>query len=386
MGYAGHITLHRALILGGDADLQRRVNSLMAEVGHISHVSALDHVPGDIEIARILQLYQPQLVMLVVNSMLTASSFMRRMETNAPGIPVIALSQYTDQRTVRELMLTGVKEFIPIPMVRGHFIEVVERIMGQLKQSGQFEVMRNLFAFVPGKGGSGTSQLACHFASSLAPDLEEGKRMLLLDLDLSSGLSRYLFERSHAYSLVEMIESGVSLDETYWNQFVAKHGNLDVITGGRYNPRHPLTPIQIRVLLDCAFPRYQMICADLTGNSEAFSLEILRRSVRIFLVTSMDPNAIQLTRERYQLLETMGLGRRTGILLNRFPHHVSIAASRVANEVGAPVLAEFDFDDRRVLQAMTNGSMFESGTSTSRQIRKMAQKLVQQQAIAGIRP
>jgi pilus assembly protein CpaE len=386
MGDEGHITLHRALILGGDEDLRRRVNSLLAEVGLVSDVSSLDHVPGDIEIARILQTHQPQLVMLVVNSMLTASSFMRRMEMHAPGIPVIALSQYTDQRTVRELTLTGIKGFIPIPMVKGHFVEVVDRIMDQMLESGQFRVMRNLFSFLPGKGGSGTSQLACHFASSLAADLENGKRMLLLDLDLSSGLSRYLFERSHTYTLVEMIESGVSLDETYWNQFVAKHGNLDVITGGRSNPRHPLTPIQIRALLDCAFPRYQMICADLTGNGEAFSLEILRRSLRIFLVTSMDPNSISLTRERYQLMETMGLGRRTGVLLNRFPQHVAIAAGRVANEVGAPVLAEFDFDDRKVLHAMSSGSMFEAGTGTSRQIRKMAHKLVQLPAMAGLRP
>jgi pilus assembly protein CpaE len=379
------LLLNRALILGGDEDLQRRVNSLLAEVGHIYEVSSLGHVPGDIEIGRILQIHQPQLVLLVVNSMLTASGFMRRMEINAPGIPVVALSQYTDQRTVRELMLTGIKGFIPIPMAKGHFVEVIGRIMNQLKESGQFEVMRNLFSFLPGKGGSGTSQLACHFASALAADLDSGQRMLLLDLDLSSGLSRYLFERSNAYSLVEMIESGVTLDETYWTQFVARHGNLDVITGGRYNPRHPLTPLQIRGLLDCAWTRYQMICADLTGNSEAFSLEILRRSVRIFLVTSMDPNALQLSRERYQLLDTMGLGRRVGVLLNRFPQHVGIAANRVSNEIGAPVLAEFDFDDRKVLSAMSHGIMFESGTATSRQIRKMAQKLIHEPAFAAIR-
>lgn len=370
--------MHRVLILGGDDELRRRTRDLLTDVGLGAEVTELARIPGEIEIARILQVNQPEVVLAAVESMLAVSEFMRQLESHSPDVPVVALSQYTDQRTVRELMHWGVKGFVPLPIVRTHFVDVIRQVFDDLRTATQFEVIPQLFSFLPGKGGSGTSQLACHFgvALGLIAEEESDDRVLLLDLDLSSGLSRYLFERRHAYSLIEMIETGVPLGEMYWNQFVARYEGLDVITGGRHNPRHPLTPTQVRQVIDCARPRYAAICADLTGNTESFSLEILRRSARVFLVTSSDPGAIQLATERFRFLEKLGIGRRTGVLYNRFPGQVAISPARIAAEIGAPVLAEINFDDRKVGEAMRAGRLFEQSTSTARHIRKVAQRLV----------
>lgn len=370
--------MHRVLILGGDDELRRRTRDLLTDVGLGAEVTELARIPGEIEISRILQVNQPEVVLAVVDSMLAVSEFMRQLDRHSPDVPVLALSQYTDQRTVRELMHWGLKGFIPIPIVRSQFVDVVRQVFDDLRAGAKFDVIPQLFSFLPGKGGSGTSQLACHFGvalGSIAEEVSDG-RVLLLDLDLASGLSRYLFERRHAYSLIEMIETGVPLGEMYWNQFVAKYEGLDVITGGRHNPRHPLTPNQVRQVIDCARTRYAAICVDLTGNTESFSLEILRRSSRIFLVATSDPGAIQLATERFRFLDKLGIGRRTGLLYNRLPGHTAMSSSRLAAEIGAPVLAEINFDDRKVSEAMRAGRLFEQSTSTARQIRKVAQKLV----------
>ncbi|BDC52155.1 hypothetical protein F183_A44700 [Bryobacterales bacterium F-183] len=371
--------MHRVLILGGDDELRRRTRDLLTDVGLGAEVTDLARIPGEIEISRILQVNQPEVVLLVVESMLSVSEFMRQLDRHSPDVPVVALSQYTDQRTVRELMHWGLKGFVPVPIVRSQFLDVIRQVFDDLRAAAHFEVIPQLFSFLPGKGGSGTSQLACHFGvalGSIAQEFGDDERVLLLDLDLASGLSRYLFERRHAYSLIEMIETGVPLGEMYWNQFVAKYDGVDVITGGRHNPRHPLTPNQVRQVIDCARGRYAAICADLTGNTESFSLEILRRSARVFLVTSSDPGAIQLATERFRFLEKLGIGRRTGLLYTRFPGQVAVSSARIAAEVGAPVLAEINFDDRKVSEAMRAGRLFDQSTSTARHIRKVAQKLV----------
>ncbi len=370
--------MHRVLILGGELDLQRRVEQFLTEAGHVSGVFALSHMPGEIEISRILQTQQPDIAMVVVTSMMSFSDFMLQMESLRPNLPVVALSQYTDQRTVRELILAGIKGFIPIPLVRSQFVEVFKQVITDLRAIDASGPTPHLFSFLPGKGGSGTSRLACHFSLHLAAEAERTKngRVLLLDLDLACGLSRYLFQRSTAYSLIEMVESGVPLDATYWNQFTARHGSLDVIFGGRSNPRHPLSPAKIKQVVDTACGMYQAICVDLTGNSETFSLDILSRSARIFLVTSTDPGALQLSRERFRFLERIGLGRRAGVLLNRLPGHSSVNTARVGVEIGAPVIAEFDFDERRALEAMGANRLFDERASLSRHIQRVSQKLV----------
>ena len=368
--------MYRVLLIGGDEDLRRRTQALLFEIGHVSNISLLDHMPGEMEVGRVLQLNQPHVVIVVVTSMQSVIEFMQRLEVHAPSTSVIAMSQFQDQRTVRELMLAGVKGFIPIPMVRGVFVDVVRRVFDLISSEGQFEALPNLFSFLPGRGGSGTSLLACHFGTFLAEQVDEDEKVLLIDLDLASGLSKFLFERTNAYTLIEMIETGVPLNHLYWNQFVAHHGDLDVITGGRYNPRHPVGPVQVKQLLECAKDRYGIICADLTGNTESYSLEIMRRSTRIFMVTTADPASIRLSQERFQFLERLGLGKRVGVLLNRFANHASLAAGRVSTEIGAPVLAEFDFDDRKVQDSIRNGELFDPNTNAARQIRKMSAKLV----------
>ncbi len=61
-----------------------------------------------------------------------------------------------------------------------------------------------------------------------------------------------------------------------------------MIIGGRTNPRRPLLPVHLRPVLDHAVNRYSVICADLTGNWEAFALETMRQSAGIFLVCCTD--------------------------------------------------------------------------------------------------
>jgi pilus assembly protein CpaE len=368
--------MYRVLLIGGDDDLRRKTQALLSEVGHVSEISLLSHMPGDIEVARVLQVNQPHVVMIVVTSMISVVDFMQRIEVQSPSTSVIAMSQFTDQRTVRELMHAGVKGFIPVPLVRGVFVDVVRKVFDHLQAERNFDAIPNLFSFLPGRGGSGTSLLACHFSEVLADQTEDGERVLLLDLDLASGLSKFLFERTYAYTLIEMIETGVPLNDLYWNQFVARHGDLDIISGGRYNPRHPVGPLQVKQLLDCAKSKYSAICADLTGNSESYSLEIMRRSKRIFLVTTTDPASLRLTQDRFHFLERLGLGKRVGLLVNHFVHHSSMSANRIATETGVPVLAEFDFDDRKVQEAIRNGIRFETASPVVRQIYKMSEKLV----------
>jgi pilus assembly protein CpaE len=372
--------MYRAMIIAGDEPVRRKVHGYLSELGLIGDVVELDHTPGDMELARLLRLKPPHLILFGVSSMTATQDFLDSLEESLPGTAVIALSQVTDQRTVRELMRMGVKGFVPVPVLRPVFVDTVRQIIDQLGTDADHMQMRQMYSFLPGKGGSGTSTLACHFsralAAELAPAIQQGKlsRVLLMDLDLTSGSSKSFFPTS-GYTLGELIESGVQLDGTYWPRFVTRVDALDVIIGGRINPRRPLLPAHLRPMLDYARDHYSVIFADLTGNWESFAMDVMRQSAGIFLVVQTDLLSLQLAQERLKLLERFDLSKRTMLLVNRFADRLSLSTSKIAEEVGAPVAAEFEFDDKKVQDALANGKLVSPDSSVGKQLHKAAKRL-----------
>ena len=261
-------------------------------------------------------------------------------------------------------------------------MEVIRKLMDQI-DSVELERPRlpQLYSFLPGKGGSGASTLACHFSAALArelaPDVAQGKlgRILLMDLDLTGGIGRLLFDTKDTYTLGELVESGVRLDGNYWPRFVTRIDGLDVIIGGRTNPRRPLTAAHLQPMLEYAADRYSVICADLTGNWESFAIEVMRQSAGIFLVCCTDLCSIRLAQDRMRLLEQFDLAQRVGILVNRFPDRLSISTNRISDEVGAPVVGEFEFEDRKVQDALSHGKLVSPDSSTGKQMHKAAHRL-----------
>ena len=374
--------MYRAMVITEDDAVRRKVHGYLNEMGLIGDIVEMDHMPGEMELARLVRLRPPHLILLEVSSLQKTQQLLATRDENSPGTAVIALSQVVDQRTVRQLMLMGAKGFVPVPISRPVLVEAVRNLLEQIDSGGMGRPkLPQLYSFLPSKGGSGASTLACHFSAALArevgPAVVQGKigRILLMDLDLNGGVGRYLFDTKNTYTLGELIESGVQLDGTYWPRFVTRIDALDVIIGGRTNPRHPLMPSHLRPMLEYAVERYSVICADLTGNWESFAMEVLRQSAGIFLVCCTDLCSIRLAQERMRLLEQFDLHKRVGILVNRFPDRLSISSSRIADEIGAPVLGEFEYEDRKVQDALAHGKLLSPDSSTGKQLHKAAQRL-----------
>ena len=74
------------------------------------------------------------------------------------------------------------------------------------------------------------------------------------------------------------------MDENLWPQIVTKCGRLDVVHAGVLNPEIRIENIQIQHLLDYARRNYKVVCADLSGNLEKYSMEIMHESRKIFVV------------------------------------------------------------------------------------------------------
>lgn len=129
-----------------------------------------------------------------------------------------------------------------------------------------------------------------------------GLRVLLAQFDTPN------FELGK-YSVWRAEEAPHRLDGHTWGAFVVEGEWCDELDAREVHPR------QLRGVLDYAAAHYPIVCADLTGAKDAHSVEVLRSSESIFVVSGAGSASLDIVREKAAWLRSIDLAERCGLLL-----------------------------------------------------------------------
>jgi MinD-like ATPase involved in chromosome partitioning or flagellar assembly len=129
-------------------------------------------------------------------------------------------------------------------------------------------------------------------------------------------------------------------------------------------------------MLDFARRHYRVVLADLSGNMERYSLEVMRESKQIFLVCSPELSSVHLARKKFHYLRNQGLGDRVCLLLNRAESDSMVAAAEIEEIVELPVFFAFPNDYRGVLNAVFKGEPVDRSSALGQQFDAMAHLLM----------
>jgi Flp pilus assembly CpaE family ATPase len=198
-----------------------------------------------------------------------------------------------------------------------------------------------------------------------------------MDLDLNSGLTRFMLKLDNAYSVLDAAEHATGMEEELWQQLVTKRGNLDILHSGKINPGVRIENAQMKDLLDFARKKYKAICVDLSGNLEKFSLEVMAEARRVFLVCTPEIASLHLAREKYQFLKRLDLGDKVSVLLNRMPKRPLITAEQIEQQLGLPVTMSLSNDYNGVHRALTAGQEVDGKSELGQQYEKLAYQLIE---------
>ncbi len=193
-----------------------------------------------------------------------------------------------------------------------------------------------MYSFLPAKPGVGATTLAVNTAVALAKG--DDTRVFLGDFDLNCGLIRFMLQLRNSYSVLDASQKAEQIDENLWPQLVTSFGTLDVMHAGALNPQTRLEMVHLRRLLDYLRRAYRVVCADLSGNMEKFSLEIMHESKQIFLVDYAGVAGSSPGAREVQFLANLDLGDRVTILLNRHSKHSPLSTDEIENMIGRRVL------------------------------------------------
>jgi len=370
----------RGIIISPDEGLAEELQELLSQVSNLGIVRWVDRYPNAIDLGRTLRAHSPQVIFLGLQDMDAAFETANRIESSVPGMQIVTFGNSVDPQELIALMRVGIREYLAAPFQLADILETLHRVTDNLDRNPlrPFE-SEFIFSFLPAKPGVGTSTIAMNaaWACSRQPDT----KTLLMDLDLNSGMQRFMLKLDNHYSIVDASENAFKLDETLWPQLVTSISHMDVLHSGRLNPGYRIEGAQIRSMVEFARRNYQSVCVDLSGNMEKYSIEIMQESKRVYLVTTPEIASLHLARERYHYLRQLDLGDRIQLVLNRSQKRAPISVRQIEDLLGIPVLASIPNDYQGVSRALTAGKPVDVNSDLGREFQTLALAMMERKAL-----
>ncbi len=363
-----------AIIVSPGAGLAAKLQDALAEIGQVQVLRRLGDYPTENDLVRLIRALAPRIFFISVASLEQALRVAKQIEAHAPGIQVMAFDSRCDQGTLLELMRAGIREFVSIPLTIHELPGALQRLNAALeRRPPDIPVTDLLYTFLPSKPGVGCSTVALNTSVALAslPDT----KTLLADFDLNCGMAGFLLQLKGVGSIVDAAEHADRLDEVLWPRLVHSVGNLDLLPAGEARPGFRIEPGQIRYLLDFARRNYKVICADLSGLLERFSVELMQESKRIFMVCTPELPSLHLARQRLEFLRGIELEDRVSLLLNRAQKRSLIPPAEIEKMIGLPIMMELPNDYRGVHRAFMEARPVEASSELGKRFGDLARKL-----------
>lgn len=365
----------RIMLVCPQPQMRAKFEEALGTLGDLAVIChSVAEYPTAAVLARAMRLYMPQVVVLSFEQGEFASAVMRLIEGEVRGLPVIGIHPTGEASVLLEAMRVGTREFVVMPFPRQNLMEGLLRVRSVLRETPlAYSNTEHIYSFLPSKPGVGATTLAMNVCAAVAR--RRDARVLLVDLDLSCGMIRFLLKLP-AGSIMDAIARSPEMDLELWRQTVVHREGVDVLHSGGLDPQAYLDPVHVQCLIDFARKDYQFMCFDMSGNLEQYSLQVMNESKEIFVVCTPEMTSIELAREKLACLERAGLRDRASVLLNRQGHNLSMSTETAESALGVPVRAAFGNQYKQVEKAVMSANWVEPQSRLGKQFADFARLLM----------
>ncbi len=287
------------------------------------------------------------------------------------GIKVILVAHDLSPMALHQLLRLGADDFAPYPLPEGALHDAIERLRQKpaaaaLVQTGGGETGQRNGVIVPiygVAGGVGSTTFAVNLAWELATLAgHEGKKTLLIDLDLQGGSVSTYLDLPRREAIFELLSDTSSMDsESFTQALLPFNDQLDVLTApAEALPLEILTPEDVDTILDMARSQYDFIVIDLPTTLVHWTETILQRADIYFALLEMDMRSAQNTLRFIRTLKAEDLPvEKVRYGLNRAPKFTDIGArsriKRMAENLNINIELFLPDGGKQVLNACDHG-------------------------------
>lgn len=266
-----------------------------------------------------------------------------------PTVGVIVVAEALDPAMMLDAMRAGVSEFLTEPLNPEDLRQAVHRIQSLNDSAAEGQV----FAFVGGKGGVGTTTVAVNVATALAR--LEKNRVLFLDLHPAYGDAALFFGVEPRFSVLDALENTHRLDEAFLKGLLVRtEVGVDLLASSDRSMVVPMDGQRVRALLDFVKHRYAYVIVDVPRSDSAV-LDALESVSRIVVVANQELSTVRGTARIATTLRQRYGKDHVQVVVSRFDAASPIAQEDVERVVGGSVRHLIPSDYRRALEALNRG-------------------------------
>jgi pilus assembly protein CpaE len=334
--------LLNAILFSLDPGLAALVRNIADQSIEFTLERLVDSQPTGFEISRTLSTSNPDAVLLEVADLDRDIVYARAIHMVAPNLPIVAVTANDVSETLAEVPDSGITDVLLWPFTVVDFEDTLQRAVRRMGNAHH----PNLFAFLPGKAGSGTSTTVMNTAGMLAGRLK--KRVLVIEADLHSGLFATLLDAKPRRSIRDALHEAKTLELPDWDRCLVRAAGVDyLVTDPAVKEPVPGWSDYYQ-LLRFVLPRYDVVLVDLPEVVNSATAETVRTAHAVYLVTTSELTSLALARQRCQELARWGVeDDRLFAILNRWHKH-ELSPDDVEKILQHPVAATIRNDYKMV--------------------------------------
>jgi pilus assembly protein CpaE len=301
--------------------------------------------------------------------------------------PVILLASGESSTLLEQALEADVADVLLLPQMTENVVFAIRKSghTGRRSTAPGARRGRIVTVFSP-KGGTGKTVIATNTAASVAK--YEGKKALLLDLDLQFGDAAIMLGIEPEKTIYDLVVAPGELDTEKLAGYVTRHASgLDILPAPlRPEDAELVTEAKLGQLLEVAKQSYDVIVVDTSPFFHGPMLATLDRTDELLLVCSLDVPTLKNVRLALQTLELLSFPtERIQLVLNRANSKVGMKPGEVESALQVKVRFSVP-SDRAVPIAVNRGNptvLADARADFSKAVREMAAAVVPADADGG---
>lgn len=337
--------MFRAVVLAPDQEFGRAVERLALDSHYLTVTKTLEAFPENpYELGRLTSRYDPEIILVENAHQEHGLRVTESLREHDPDVAVLALGGRVTPDVEAHFGAAGAAvlngAFTPL-----QFIAAIKDAIHKARRK-----FAPLFAFLPGKAGSGATTVAFNLATSMASALQ--KRVFVLEADLHSGVMSTLLDANPRLPLIDALHNSDSLDNSQWMKWIISAHGTDFLLADRAKKAPLPSWMHYHQLLRFASARYDAMFVDLPEVVNEATEEIVQDAQWIFVVCTPELASLKLAEQRLQELSAHGApAEKLRIILNRW-HRSDMKPEEVAQALGCAVAATIRNDYRTISRAI----------------------------------
>ena len=302
--------------------------------------------------------------------------------------PVIVLASGAHSTLLEEALDADVSDVLLLPQLTENVVFAIRKASHTGRrlaaQGGHARRGRIVTVFSP-KGGTGKTSIATNLAASLAK--HQGKRALLLDLDLQFGDAAIMLGLEPEKTIYDLVVAPGELDSEKLAGYITRHPcTLDILPAPlRPEDAELVTEAKLARLLEVARESYDVIVVDTSPFFHGPMLATLDRTDELLMLCGLDVPTLKNVRLSLQTLELLSFPpTRIRFVLNRANSKVGMSKKEVEGALDVAMTFEVP-SDRAVPISVNRGNpavLADGNSEFAGAVKKMAKALVASPSVA----